>query len=141
MRPLVTMREALTDPALLGDILAGSSWKAWRTLLIAMMGEALDDDERVLFEALTGRPGEPLERVEEFWGVIGRRGGKSRAMAVLAAYVAGLCDHSGDLALGERGVVPILAATAKQSAVIFGYIAALFERVGMLAELVENQTT
>jgi hypothetical protein len=37
-------------------------------MLIAMMGERLDDEERAIFKKLTGRPQEPLERVEEFWG-------------------------------------------------------------------------
>ncbi len=56
MRPLVTMRAALGDPDLFGRVFAGESWAAWRVLLIATMGEALDDDERTVFEALTGRP-------------------------------------------------------------------------------------
>ena len=141
MKPLVSMRDALADPELLGSVLSGQSWAPWRTLLIAIMGEALDDEERAIFKALTGRDGEPLERVEEFWGVIGRRGGKSRAMAVLATYIGGLCDHSDDLTLGERGVIPILSATARQGAIVFGYVEALFDHIQMLAPLVEGRTT
>ena len=41
MKPTVPIRSALTDPGLLGNVLAGDSWRAWRTLLIAAMGEAL----------------------------------------------------------------------------------------------------
>jgi hypothetical protein len=41
MIPTVSIREALTDPSLLGSILAGESWLAQRVLLIAAMGEAL----------------------------------------------------------------------------------------------------
>jgi hypothetical protein len=48
-------------------------------MMIAAMGEALTDEERVTFTALTGRAQEPLQRVEEFAAVVGRRGGKSRA--------------------------------------------------------------
>jgi hypothetical protein len=83
----VTMRKALSDPQLLGNVLAGESWRRWRTLLVSLMGEALTDDERVIFKDLTGREREPLERVEEFWGVIGRRGGKSRAAAALVVFL------------------------------------------------------
>ena len=50
MRPRITLRKALADPKLLGRSIAGPSWAAWRTLLIAAMGEALTDDERVLFK-------------------------------------------------------------------------------------------
>jgi hypothetical protein len=85
MKHRVTLRQALADKKLLGSVLAGDSWDAWRVLLIAAMGEELSDDERMLFTQLTGREREPSQRVEEFVGVIGRRGGKSRAISVLAA--------------------------------------------------------
>ena len=55
MNPTTTMRKALADKKLLGNVLVGPSWHAWRVLLIAAMGEALTDEERVIFTALTGR--------------------------------------------------------------------------------------
>src|ERR1017187_4244410 len=103
MKQTSTIRKALTNKKLLGNVLAGDSWFAWRTLLIACMGEPLTDDERITFTTLTGREREPLQRVEEAAFVVGRRGGKSRAMATLAAYIAGLCKHP--LVRGERGIV------------------------------------
>ena len=93
MIPRVPLREALSDPNLLGTAIAGDSWRSWRALLIAAMGEELSEDEREIFTKLTGREREPLQRVDQFAAVIGRRGGKSRAMATLATYIAGLCDH------------------------------------------------
>jgi hypothetical protein len=44
-------------------------------LLIAAMGEALTESERLLFRELTGRDAEPLARIDEFVAVVGRRGG------------------------------------------------------------------
>jgi hypothetical protein len=85
MKPRISLREALSDPNLLGSALAGDSWKAWRTLLIAVMGEELTADDRAIFAKLTGREREPLRSVEEFLAVVGRRGGKSRALATFAA--------------------------------------------------------
>ena len=35
------LREALSDPNLLGTAVAGDSWRSWRALLIAAMGEKL----------------------------------------------------------------------------------------------------
>ena len=96
----MTMRRALSDPALLGNVLPGDSWRAWRIILIATMGEALDDEERAIFQSLTGRPTEPGERVDELWAVVGRRGGKSRAIAVLIVFVAVFVDHSAVLVVG-----------------------------------------
>ena len=55
MIPRVPLREALSDPNLLGAAIAGDSWRSWRTLLIAAMGEELREDERKVFSQLTGR--------------------------------------------------------------------------------------
>ena len=85
MIPRVPLREALSDPNLLENTaIGGDSWRSWRTLLIAAMGEELREDERDIFSQLTDREHEPLQRVDQFAAVIGRRGGKSRAMATLA---------------------------------------------------------
>jgi hypothetical protein len=45
----VSLRKALSDPKLLGNVLAGDSWLAWRVLLIAAAGELLTDAERAVF--------------------------------------------------------------------------------------------
>ena len=50
MIPRVALREALSDPNLLGTAIAGDSWSSWRTLLIAAMGEELTEDERIIFK-------------------------------------------------------------------------------------------
>ena len=136
----MSLRRALADPALLGNQLQGPSWKAWRTLLIAAMGEPLTDDERVLFKKLTGRDHEPLTRIEELVGVIGRRGGKSRAISVLATYIAGLVDHSSKLVPGERGVCLIIAPDQNQADICLNYVTATFERSPILRQLIETRT-
>ena len=87
--PRVSFRDALNDPQLLGNVLPGASWQAWRVSLIAAMGERLTDAERELFKQLTGREREPGQRVEEFAAVVGRRGGKSRGTSVIATHIAG----------------------------------------------------
>ena len=137
MKPTHAIRKALADKKLLGNVLAGRSWRAWRMLMIAAMGEALTDDERVIFTKLTGREREPLQRVEEVCAVVGRRGGKSRAMATLAAYIAGLCKHS--LARGERGVLLCIAPDQRQAAITLDYAAACLEGSPILAQLIANR--
>ncbi|YBV97392.1 hypothetical protein M1D80_11050 [Phyllobacteriaceae bacterium JZ32] len=141
MKPIVSIREALADPKLLGNAIPGDSWKVWRTLMIACMGEALDDEERELFKTVTGRDSEPLERVEEFWGVIGRRGGKTRAIGTLGAYVSTLCDWSDVLAPGERGVLPVLAASTSQADRAFQHIAGVLQHSPVLAEMIDGEPT
>jgi hypothetical protein len=134
------MREALSSPDYFGTLLGAESWKPWRVLLIAMLGEELTDDERAIFKTLTGREREPLEPVEEFWAVIGRRGGKTRAMAVLGAYLAACVDHRSVLAPGERGVLPILAASTLQAQQSFNFARGCFLASPALRGLVERET-
>src|SRR5580658_2555851 len=135
-----TMREALSDPHLLGRALEGESWAAWRTSLIAMMGEGLTEDERAIFARLTNRHSEPLERVEEFWGIIGRRGGKSRAVAVLIVFLACFVDYRSVIAIGERPIVLCLGQNAKQAAVVYGYVVGIIEATPLLAGLIRTRS-
>lgn len=141
MKPLVSMREALTDPNLLGGAIEGDSWLPWRTLLIAAMGEPLTQEERTIYTALTERDLEPLEQVEELWGIVGRRGGKTRAAGTLAAYVGGLCDHAPFLAPGERGVIPTLAASVTQAGRAFMHAKGILQHSPVLADLIEGEPT
>src|SRR6266481_2924196 len=141
MIPRFTMRQALQDKVLLGATLAGSSWEAWRVLLIAAMGEPLTRSERKLFARFTGREREPHQRIEEAAFIIGRRGGKDRAASVLATYIAGLCDHSDVLAPGERGVVLCIAPDQRQARISLDYAAAAFAATPILAQLIANRTT
>jgi hypothetical protein len=141
MRPLISMRRALEDQNIFGLILPGESWAAWRVLLIACMGEPLTDDERIVFKELTGRDRETTgERVEEFWAIIGRRGGKTRAIAVLAAYLAALTDFSDVLAPGEIASLPILSNTTDQAQKCLQYLNGIFSDVPALRRLVIGQT-
>ena len=140
MIPRVPLREALSDPNLLGAAIAGDSWRSWRTLLIAAMGEELREDEREIFSKLTGRDREPLQRVDQFAAVIGRRGGKSCAMATLACYLAGLCEHTDALVPGERGVLLCVALDQRVAKIILDYAEASFERSPILKQLIASRT-
>jgi hypothetical protein len=140
VKPLVTMRAALSSPDLLGSVLAGPSWAAWQALLIAAMGERLTPEERSIFTRFTGRSMEPLQRVEELWGIIGRRGGKTRAASALAVYLAALCDYGDCLARGERGLVLFLAQNARQATIAFEHAAAIFDSVPMLSGEIVHRT-
>ena len=130
MKPKVSLHKALEDPELLGSALAGPTWHPWRVILLAAMGEPLTKDELKTFTKFTGRTKAPTQRVDELWCCIGRRGGKSRAMAALAIYLAGLCDYSDKLDHGERGVVLLLAPDMKQAKVL-GNQADQFETINV----------
>jgi hypothetical protein len=140
MKRAVTMRAALSDPQLLGNALPGNSWANWRAMLIASNGEKLNAEERATYQRFTNREREPGQRVEEALFLIGRRGGKDRAAAVVAAYFAALVDWSSVLAKGERGLVLCIGADTKQAAVQRRYIEGVFDSSPLLSALVVNRT-
>jgi hypothetical protein len=70
--------------------------------------------------------------------VVGRRGGKSRVLALIATWLASFVDYRPYLDPGERGVVQILAADRDQAKIILRYVKAFF-KLPMLARLVERE--
>ena len=141
----VTMREALSDPALLGAVPGGqvlarlgasSSSRPW--------ARPLDGEERTIFQRLTGRPAEPLtQRVEELLGRLwDARGGKSRAIArpVLSLSSVFVVDHSPVLVIGERPVVLLSGRRAKSKRAWFSATSSgILESMLMLAEAHQEQ--
>jgi hypothetical protein len=111
IQQLFTMREALTDPALMGNVMSGPSWLPHRTLAIAAMGEELSAEERIVFERFTGRSREPGQRVKEFCTIGGRGSGKTVHNGVMATYLSSCVDYRGKLRKGEPGVYLCLAQT------------------------------
>jgi hypothetical protein len=136
MKTMVPLRLALKDKGLLSHVLAGPSWLPWRALLIAAMGEPLTEDERPIFTRLTGRDWEPGTRVSELEIVAGRRGGKTRALAALATYLAALVDYSDVLILGETGVLLALAQDTRVATKILDFCEEDFASSPVLKQLV-----
>ncbi|MFY9952104.1 hypothetical protein [Bradyrhizobium sp.] len=135
MKPKISLREALQDTNLLA--MGDPSWLAWRALLLATMGEPLEPEELEHFRKLTGREESPTEQVSEFWGVVGRRGGKSKSIAALAVYIACLCEHT--LSVGETGRVVIVAGDRNQAGIILKYVSGIIEHSPLLKQLVARQ--
>jgi hypothetical protein len=141
MRPRLPLRTALADPLLLGHALEGASWSPWRTLLIAAMGEELTADERIIFKQLTGRDREPGQRVHELEAVAGRRGGKTKAVSTLAAYIACLCDHTDVLTPGERGILLCVALDQRVAKIMLDYAQAAIEESPILKQMIVSRTS
>jgi len=93
MNKLIPLRTALESPDWLGSVLGAPSYATVRALLLAALGEPLTPSELDAFTQITGRTEAPSEPVAECWLIAGRRSGKTLAIAVLAAFLAGCCDH------------------------------------------------
>ena len=140
MKPKVSLRRALSDRKLLGNALPGPSWQAWHILLIAAAGERLFDHERKIFRKLTGRVCEPGKPVLELVAIVGRRGGKSRAVATWMCWLAALCDHRGTLSPGERGVCLCISRDQRVARIILDYVTGIFEDSSVLKRMIRNRT-
>jgi phage terminase large subunit-like protein len=109
-----------------------------------IVGEPLiSDAERDAFTKLTGRAyvaGQYAAMAEAVLIVAGRRSGKTKAFAVLAVYLACLCDWLDNLSLGERGLALFLAPSERQAGIAFRYASAIIDHVALLAELVTART-
>jgi hypothetical protein len=68
----------------------------------------------------------------------GRR--ESRAIGVLARYIAALCTHTDTLVPGETGLVLIIAPDQRQALIVLEYIAAAFAATPILSQLVASRT-
>lgn len=140
--PTPTIIETMTDRKLFGRLFQPiEHWAAWQTVLKALFGLPLTEEERTLFQAKTGRQTAPETPTKEAWLVVGRRGGKSRIAAAVAVYLACFRDYKPLLAPGERGTVMVIAQDRKQARVVFRYITGLLESVPLLASLLESPPT
>ena len=61
-------------------------------------------------------------------------------MAVLAVYLAGLCDYTEKLVKGERGTVLLIAPDKKQAKVLLDYAEGTLESTPLLKQLLDART-
>jgi hypothetical protein len=133
--------EAATDPELFKSWFRDlSTWGTWFCFLRAMFGLPMTEDDWALFRQCTGREDRPTGGFTEAWLVVGRRGGKSLMLALIAVFLACFVDWSGHLNRGERGVVLVVAADKKQARIIFRYVRAFLIQTPLLAPLIERET-
>ena len=135
-----TIIEALDDPALFRSHFRGDTWQPWRAFLQALFALLMDDGALELFKRHTGRSEPPTAAFREAALIIGRRGGKSRALALIAVYLAAFRDYAPYLAPGEVATIAIIAADRKQARSIFRFTSGLLKAVPMLARLIEDET-
>ncbi len=112
------------------------SWRPWRSFLKVLFALPLTDDDLALYRQCTGRNDPPPGVSSECWLVVGRRGGKSMILALIAVYLAVFRDFKPYLSPGEVASVKILATDRRQSRVIHRYCRALLEQVPTLAAMV-----
>lgn len=140
-RQPVDVLQAMADPHLFSRWFADdASWRAWRAFLAVLFGLPLDRGAAAVARKHTGRSKLPRGGVTEAWLVVGRRGGKSIILALIAVYLAVFKDWRSHLTPGERGTVMLLAADRRQARVLLRYIKSLVLDTELLRPLVERET-
>ena len=136
---MLTIVEAAKDHGLFARWFRDlATWEAWFAFLSALFALPLDDRASGIYQQCTARTAPPASPPEEAWLVVGRRGGKSFIVALIAVYLACFRDYREYLSPGEHGTVMITASDRKQARVIFRYVRALLEEVPMLARMIER---
>ncbi|CAD7044715.1 terminase [Pseudorhizobium endolithicum] len=136
----MNLLEALDDPNLFQPwIKDSSSYVAWRTFLAALFGLPMTDEQKEIFQECTGREHPPTEQAKQAWMIVGRRGGKSFNMALLAVFSAAFRDYRQYLAPGERATIMVIAADRKQARTIMRYVSGLLENIPLLATMVTRK--
>jgi hypothetical protein len=110
MRTFLALRSATRSPGSLGGPCSRAAF-----------GLALSSDELALYRACTGRTAPPGAPAAYLWLVIGRRGGKSFAMSLIAVFLAAFRDWQPKLSPGERAIVLLVAADREQARILHRY--------------------
>jgi hypothetical protein len=114
------------------------SWRPWRNVLAATYGLEPEDPEFV--RELTGREVLPTSQARRAMYLAGRRSGKSRISALIAAYHL-CCREYADIAEGERTVFVLVASTKSQALSVKSYFLGLLRsRTCRLAVKVVSET-
>jgi hypothetical protein len=132
--------DAIHDPNVFRPLFKSlNTWQAWFVVLRAVFGLPMAPEDVLLFRQLTGREKPPVQQVQECWLVVGRRGGKSFIVALMAVYLATFRDYQPFLGPGERGTLMVIATDRRQARTVMRYVTALLQAVPMLGRMIERQ--
>ena len=137
--PAISLTEALEHPDLFAPSFRGSSWGPWKAFIATLFGEPLVFEALALYRHHTERTEPPVGAFREAAMVCGRRGGKTRVLALLAVYLGCFRDYTPYLAPGETPVIAVIAANRTQARVLLRYIAGLLRAVPLLRPLIADE--
>jgi hypothetical protein len=119
----ISILEACQDEQIFGPWFKDRlTWVAWFAFLKVMFALPLNEAELAIFQQCTGRSAPSPAGYLEATLVIGRRGGKSLILALIAAFLAVFYNWSPFLTGGERGTIMIIATDRRQASTIFKYL-------------------
>jgi hypothetical protein len=136
---VISITDALDDPELFAPHFRGDTWEAWRGFLEALFALPMGGTAREAFARHTGRADLPATPFSEAALIVGRRGGKSRVLALIATYLACFRDYRPHLAPGEVATIAVIAANRSQARSIFRFVSGLLKAVPLLSPMVIDE--
>jgi hypothetical protein len=130
---------AMHAPDLFGPQFKGDTWNAWKAFLAGLFGLPMSEAEADLFRKHTGRSTLPTAAFKEAALIVGRRGGKSRVLALIAVFLACFRDYAPHLAPGEVATIAVLAANRQQARSIFRFVTGMLKATPLIASLVTDE--
>ena len=139
MREDLDIIQVIEDQSLFGQFIEDqSTWAAWKAIFRAFFALSPVDGDEDLYQQCTGRQEWPAAMAKELWLMIGVRGGKSFAMALLACFLAVFRRYK--LSPGEVGYILIVAPTRRQATIIKKYLSSFFNDNDFLRPFLANET-
>jgi hypothetical protein len=137
----ISIIEACADPHLFAPWFRDpATWTGWFTFLRALFALPMTPEQLALYSECTARTEASAGPATEGWLIIGRRGGKSFMMAVVAVFLACFRSYRPFLQPGERATVMVIATDRKQARVITRYVRGLLTGIPMLARMLDRET-
>jgi hypothetical protein len=134
--------QAIADQNLFGPFLGDdhSTWSSWFAALSVLYGMRVPKQQRQVVRDCTSRLTRTMPKTgfDTALFLTGRRSGKSRVAALVAAFEACLAGHEKKLAKGEKGIVAVIAPTKAQASIVRGYLRAIFDTELLRGEIVED---
>jgi len=102
------------------------SWERWKVFLKAIYGiKIYGKNEKEIWEYCTNRTDLPESGFDEFYAIVGRRGGKSSIVSLIAVYEALYRDWQQYLSPGERATIFCVSTKKKQAQIVFRHCRSL----------------
>ncbi len=125
--------EAIRDPDIFGAFLGDQliSWEPWLAFLKCAYGLETTAADRKVIRQCTGR--KRVKRLQDGVGfremavVVGRRAGKSRVAALVAAFEGLFAGHEKRLSKGDRLRIVVIGPSRKQARIVRDHLRAIFD--------------
>jgi hypothetical protein len=116
------------------------TWQAWFAFLATLFALPMTADQLAIYQQNTGRSTPSTKPFHEAWLVIGRRGGKSFILALIAVFLACFFDWRPFLGPGEVGTIMVIAQDRRGARTIMRFALGLLQAVPMLKQQIQGVT-